>query len=159
VPLLLGGVVLVLFALLSLSASGGAEAKKNVGNTILGALLVAALTFVLLRAGMAWLAVMVVLLYSAFKSYWARARSARPPDSSAPPRSSSAGPSSRAAPRIAGEMSRDEAYAVLGLSPGASKDAVVEAYKRLMKKLHPDTGGSTYLAQRINEAREVLLGR
>lgn len=55
-------------------------------------------------------------------------------------------------------MSREEAYAVLGLKPDAGTEDVREAYHRLMKKLHPDQGGSDYLAARLNEARDLLLG-
>jgi hypothetical protein len=55
-------------------------------------------------------------------------------------------------------MTREEAYAVLGLKPDAATAEVREAYHRLMKKLHPDQGGSDYLAARLNEARDRLLG-
>jgi hypothetical protein len=58
-----------------------------------------------------------------------------------------------------GDMSVDEAYAILGLSPGADADAIKEAHHRLMVKLHPDHGGSDYLATKINRARDVLLHR
>lgn len=60
-------------------------------------------------------------------------------------------------PRRSGAMTREEAYQVLGLQPGASEEDIRAAHRRLMRSAHPDSGGSDWLASRVNQARDVLL--
>ncbi|TAN56310.1 MAG: hypothetical protein EPN20_18965 [Magnetospirillum sp.] len=55
-------------------------------------------------------------------------------------------------------MTRQQAYEVLGLSPDATPDEIREAHRRLMRANHPDSGGSTWIAARLNQARDLLLG-
>ncbi|MGH8627920.1 MAG: DnaJ domain-containing protein [Gammaproteobacteria bacterium] len=76
----------------------------------------------------------------AFGPDWRNGRDARSPGSSDP-----------------GRMTRQEAYRVLGLEPGASDSDIIAAHRRLMQKMHPDRGGSDYLAAKINQAKDNLL--
>jgi hypothetical protein len=58
-----------------------------------------------------------------------------------------------------GGMTKQEAYQLLGLGDGASAADVARAHRRLMKEAHPDAGGSTQRAARLNEAKDLLMDR
>jgi len=61
-------------------------------------------------------------------------------------------------PRGKQTMSIEEAQEVLGLKPGCTKEDIIQAHRRMMQKVHPDRGGSDFLAAQINTAKDVLLG-
>jgi DnaJ family protein C protein 19 len=144
--LLLGAVVL--FVLL-----GGMRAFERASVTsvkslftwiaALGGLSLALLLVLTGRGGMALGALTLFgpLLYR----HWQAARG---------PRIGGAGP----ARRSSGPMTRQEAFEVLGLQPNASATEIREAHRRLMRGAHPDAGGSDWLAARVNQARDILLG-
>ena len=75
-------------------------------------------------------------------------RDRRPAGEEAPPRQD----------RRSDAMTREEACAVLGVKPDAGEGEIKAAYRRLMRKVHPDQGGSDELASRVNRARAILLG-
>jgi len=77
---------------------------------------------------------------------WRLIRGQRPARSAPPP------------PRADGALTRAQAYEILGLAPGAGRDEIRAAHLRLMQANHPDRGGSTWIAARLNQARDLLLG-
>jgi DnaJ homolog subfamily C member 19 len=143
--LLLGG--LVLFLLL-----GGLRAFERASVTSVKALFawIAALgglslALLLILTGKGGIALGALTLFGPLiYQKWQAARGRR----------ASGGPSRRAS----SQMTRQEAYEVLGLHPGASEAEIREAHRRLMRGAHPDAGGSDWLAVRINQARDILLG-
>jgi len=60
-------------------------------------------------------------------------------------------------PYSTGAMTQKEAYKILGLEPGAAAVDIRKAHRSLMQRVHPDLGGNAFLAQRVNEARDILL--
>ena len=145
--------LLGIFALLVLMGALGALSRAQVASikefglwmlAVGGLLLAVLLLFTRGPAGLGTLVLLGPLLWSwvgqARQGTGMRGRGARP----------------RAAP--GGRMTREEAYQVLGLKPGASAADIRAAHHRLMRAAHPDVGGSDWLAARINQARNSLLG-
>lgn len=149
--LLLGAATLVV---LMLALGGFSRAQvttiKSFGIWVvaIGGLLLAAMLFLTGRGGSAIAAVIMLgpLVWSWLKTPG--------PGGARKPRFG--GPA--APPPKRGGMTREEAYAVLGLAPGADAEAIRAAHRRLMRMAHPDSGGSDWLASRVNQARDLLLG-
>ena len=57
-----------------------------------------------------------------------------------------------------GKMTTAEAREILGVKPDASKEEIIRAHKRMMQKVHPDRGGTDFLAAQLNQAKDTLLG-
>ncbi|CAH2603993.1 DnaJ domain-containing protein [Rhodovastum atsumiense] len=146
--------LLGLIALLVFMGALGAFSRAQVASikqlliwvaAIGGLLLSVLLLFTRGPAGLTVLLLLGPLLWSWVGEDWLRQRRS----------AARGGPAGRT---VGGAMSRQEAYAVLGLAPGASDAEIRAAHRRLMRAAHPDSGGSDWLASRINQARDVLLG-
>lgn len=148
--LLLGGAALFVF-MGGLRAFEKAPVKdiKSLGAWVL-ALAGISLALMLILTGRAGIAISAALLFGPLLwQQWKKAQGTgdrRGPRASAPP------------PRTTNGMTAAEAFQVLGLKPGATDAEIRDAHRRLMMAAHPDHGGSDWLATRINQARDVLLG-
>jgi hypothetical protein len=119
----------------------------------LGGVSLALLLFLSGRGGIALsaLALFGPLIYQRWQAYRMGA---------APRQHPSAGPGpAQPPPHRQSSMTPEEAYQVLGLRPGATEAEIRAAHHRLMRAAHPDSGGSDWVATRINQARDVLLKR
>jgi DnaJ homolog subfamily C member 19 len=156
--LVLGGLTLFLFL-------GGLRAFEQASVTTvkslviwIAALGVVSLALLLVLTGRGGIALGALTLFGPL--IWNRWRAAHPTGLGTGARSR-AGPSpggGEAPPARGGAMTRQEAYQVLGLAPGATEADIRAAHHRLMRTAHPDAGGSDWLAARVNMARDVLLG-
>ena len=135
--LVLGAIALWLI----LRASGRPILKRREWRFVTGAFAVASLAGAgLFAVREAWPAAAMLLMMGC----WLALSTRRPPG----------GPS---APSAAGGMSLDEARSILGVPASASRDEIKTAYKRLMRTVHPDKGGTAGLAAQLNAARDRLL--
>jgi hypothetical protein len=153
-PALLAGLALLGLLLLFARGYTGAHPRSLArGLQLAGGVLLALLTVVLvitgraafgfLTAGAAW-----YLLFGSVPP-WQRTSAGPGPTGSQQGRS--------APPPRMGVMSRSEALKVLGLDEGATAEQIRASHRKLIQQLHPDKGGTNYLAAKINEAKDVLL--
>ena len=153
-PLILGLVALVVLLLLAAVYSRVHPRDLVKGVRFSGGVLLGLATIALAMVGR------VGLAFLAAAGAWALFTGTTPPWLRPPQgRTGDAGGSRQppATPRVA--MTRAEALKVLGLEAGATEEQIRAAHKRLMLQIHPDKGGTSYLAAKINEAKDVLLKR
>lgn len=157
--LVLGGLMLFVFL-------GGLRAFEKASVTTIKSLLawIAALgglslALLLILSGRIGIALGALTLFGPLVwNYWRASQQSQPRGRAQSGTGGQSGGQGGAASRRSGAMTRDEAYQVLGLRPGASEADIRAAHHRLMRAAHPDAGGSDWLAARINQARDLLLG-
>jgi hypothetical protein len=156
-PALVAGVVLLGLLLLLARGYTGANARSLAkGLRFSGGIILALLTVALAITGRVAFAILTA------SGAWYLLFGSPPPwqrTSYGPGGSAGSQNRSRSSPPKAGAMTRMEALKVLGLEEGASEQDIRAAHRRLILQTHPDKGGTNYLAAKINEAKDVLLGR
>jgi DnaJ domain len=153
-PLILGLVALAVLLLLAAAYSRAHPRDLLKGIRFSGGVALALATVALAVVGR------VGLAFLAAAGAWALLTGTMPPWLRPPQGRPGDGGGSRGIPpgrRTA--ISRSEALKVLGLEEGATEEQIRAAHKRLMLQIHPDKGGTSYLAAKINEAKDVLLKR
>jgi hypothetical protein len=151
-PLIAGLVVLAVLLLLAAAYSRAKPRDLVKGMRFSGGVLLGLVTIALTVTGR------VGLAFLAAAGAWALLLGTTPPWLRAPGMGGAGG--SRDIPTgRRGTMSRGEALNVLGLQDGATEADIRAAHRRLIVQIHPDKGGTSYLAAKINEAKDVLLRR
>ena len=152
-PLIIGLVALVVLLLLAAVYSRANPRNLIKGVKFSGGVLLGLATVALAVMGR------VGLAFLAAAGAWALLTGTMPPWLRVPQGRTGDAGGSREAPGKRAAMSRLEALKVLGLEEGATEEQIRAAHKRLMLQIHPDKGGTSYLAAKINEAKDVLLKR
>ena len=151
-PLVAGLVVLVVLLLLAAAYTRARPRELVKGIRFSGGVLLGLVTVALAVTGR------IGLAFLAAAGAWALLTGTTPPWLGGPRNPGDTG-SRDVPPNRRGTMSRAEALHVLGLEAGATEEQIRAAHRRLILQIHPDKGGSTYLAAKINEAKDVLLRR
>ena len=152
-PLIIGLVVLAVLLLLAAVYSRAKPRELVKGIRFSGGVLLGLVTVALAITGR------VGLAFLAAAGAWALLTGTTPPWMRFPQGGRDQGGSGDIPPGRRGAMSRAEALKVLGLEEGASEEQIRAAHRRLILQIHPDKGGTSYLAAKINEAKDVLLRR
>ena len=152
-PLILGLVALAVLILLAAVYSRARPKDLLKGFRFSGGVLLGLVTVALAVTGR------VGLAFLAAAGAWALLTGTMPPWMRFPGGAGDAGGSRDVPSGRRGSMSRAEALKVLGLEDGATEEQVRAAHRRLILQIHPDKGGTSYLAAKINEAKDVLLRR
>jgi DnaJ homolog subfamily C member 19 len=150
-PLIIGLVVLVVLLLLAAVYSRAKPRELIKGMRFSGGVLLGLVTVALAITGR------VGLAFLAAAGAWALLTGTTPPWMRFPQGGRDSGGSRDIPQGRRGAMSRAEALKVLGLEEGATEEQIRAAHRRLIVQIHPDKGGTSYLAAKINEAKDVLL--